>query len=60
MNTDDLFTMAISNLFLSPLQKNPIAADISVFGIILGDFLFHIDNIDNIHGLAIIRILMVP
>ena len=44
-NTDVSFTTAISNSFLSPL--NPIAADIIVFGIILilGDFLFHIENV---------------
>ena len=31
-------------LVLESLTKNLIAADISVFGIILGDFLFYIDN----------------
>ena len=34
LNTDGLFTKAISNLFLSLYQKNPTAADIIVFGII--------------------------
>ena len=33
-NTDGLFTMSVSNSFLSPLEKNPIAADIIIFGII--------------------------
>ena len=27
-NTDGSYTRAISNLFLSPLEKNPIAADL--------------------------------
>ena len=41
-NTDSLFTAAISNSFPSPLERNPIAADIIiVFGIILVDFLFY-------------------
>ena len=39
-DTDGSFTTAISNLFFTPEQKNPIAADIIVFRIISGDFLF--------------------
>ena len=42
---DGSFTSAPSNSFLSPHNKtNPIAADIIVFGIISGDFLFYINN----------------
>ena len=33
-NTDGSITMAISNSFLSPLEKNSIAADIIIFAII--------------------------
>ena len=50
-NTDGWFTTAILNLFLSPFQKNPIAADIIVFGIILGDFLFYIDLVCCMYSL---------
>ena len=39
-----MFTSAVSNSFLGPLKKNPIAADIIIFGIIKGDFLRIIDN----------------
>ena len=31
-------------MFLSPLENNPLAADIIKFGIIKCDFLFYIDN----------------
>ena len=45
-STDGSFTTTISNLFLSPQQtkKNPTAADITVFVLIAGEFLFYIDN----------------
>ena len=33
-NTDGLFTAALSNSFLSPLEKNPIAADLGYFTVI--------------------------
>ena len=36
--------MAVSELVLESLTKNPIAAAIIVFGIISGDFLFYIEN----------------
>ena len=34
MNTDGSFTMAISNSFLSPLEKNHTAADLEKFSVI--------------------------
>ena len=40
LNTDGSFTSAVSNSFLSPLEKSHS----SRFGIIYGDFLFYIDN----------------
>ena len=43
-NTDGSFTMAISNSFLKPQQKNPIATGIIVFRMISGDFLFYFDS----------------
>ena len=43
-NIDGSFTTVISNSFLSLSHKNAIAADMIVFGIISGDFLFYIDN----------------
>ena len=52
-NTDGWFTTAILNLFLSPSQKNPIAADIIVFGIIFGDFLFYIDLVCCVYSLKL-------
>ena len=33
-NTDGPFTMAVSKSFLSPLEKNPIAADLGQFRVI--------------------------
>ena len=44
LNTEGLFTTAVSSSLLSPLQNNPKAADIIVFGILLADFLCYIDN----------------
>ena len=43
-NTDGSFTTAVSNSFLSPLERDPIAADIIIFGIIKCEFLYYIDN----------------
>ena len=35
----------------SLIKQNPIAADIIVFGIISGDFLFHIDKVCSMYAL---------
>ena len=40
-NTDGSFTTAVSNSFLSPLEKKKHSCR---FGIIQGDFLFYIEN----------------
>ena len=42
-NTDGPFTMAVSNPFMSLKEKN-LAADIMIYGIIKGDFLFYSEN----------------
>ena len=37
-------TACYFELILEPLTKNSTVAEVIVFGIILGDFLFYIDN----------------